>query len=173
MAKCLVCVDVYTVKAGDTLYSIAQNYDIPVSLLMKVNKIRNPYNLTIGTRLCIPGGAENLPENRPAAPGEGTMPLPTPSVPPMRPDNNMPGNKPAAPGEGTMPLPTPSVPPMHPDNNIPQQPVCRGTLHTIAAGDTLYMIAKKYRVNLDAVINANPGIDPYNLRIGMKICIPR
>ena len=155
MAKCLVCVDVYTVKAGDTLYSIAQNYDIPVSLLMKVNQIRNPYNMKIGTKLCIPGGAENLPENRP----------------PMRPGNNMPGNNmpggnmPAAPGEGTMPLPTPSVP--------PQQPTCRGTMHTIAAGDTLYMIAKKYRVNLDAIINANPGIDPYNLRIGMKICIPR
>ena len=190
MAKCLVCVDVYTVKAGDTLYSIAQNYDIPVSLLMKVNQIRNPYNMKIGTKLCIPGGAENLPENRPpmrpgnnmpgnnmpggnmpAAPGEGTMPLPTPSVPPMRPEHNMPGNNmpggnmPAAPGEGTMPLPTPSVP--------PQQPTCRGTMHTIAAGDTLYMIAKKYRVNLDAIINANPGIDPYNLRIGMKICIPR
>ena len=116
---------------------------------MKVNKIRNPYNLTIGIRLCIPGGAENLPENRPAAPGEGTMPLPTPSVPPMRPDNNMPGG------------------------NMPQQPACRGTMYTIVAGDTLYMIAKKHRVNLDAIINANPGIDPYNLRIGMKICIPR
>ena len=29
------------------------------SLLMKANKIRNPYNLRIGTELCIPGPAED------------------------------------------------------------------------------------------------------------------
>ena len=138
MAKCLVCIDVYTVEAGDTLYSIAGRYDIPVELLMKVNRIRNPYNLRIGRRLCIPG-----------MPGQGSSP----------------GNQPAAPGPGPVPLPTPDLP--------GESPVCRGTLHTVAAGDTLYMIAKKYRVALGAIIDANPGVDPYNLRIGMKICVPR
>ena len=54
MAKCLVCIDVYTVEAGDTLYSIARKYDIPVELLMKVNRIRNPYNLRIGMKICVP-----------------------------------------------------------------------------------------------------------------------
>lgn len=55
MKTSLVCIDVYTVSEGDTLYSIAEKYDLPVSLLMKVNCIDNPYNLQIGTRLCIPG----------------------------------------------------------------------------------------------------------------------
>ena len=32
---------------------------MPVELLMKANKIRNPYNLRIGTELCIPGPAED------------------------------------------------------------------------------------------------------------------
>ena len=61
MKNCLYCIDVYTVSEGDTLYSIAEKYELPVSLLMKVNGIENPYNLQIGTRLCIPGTADQLP----------------------------------------------------------------------------------------------------------------
>lgn len=67
MNNSLVCIDVYTVTAGDTLYTIADKYDLPVSLLMKVNYITNPYNLEIGTRLCIPGDESQLtkPEEKP------------------------------------------------------------------------------------------------------------
>lgn len=59
-----VCVDVYTVQAGDTLYTIAQNYEIPVSLLMRANRIINPYNLRIGLKLCIPGEMSMPPQCR-------------------------------------------------------------------------------------------------------------
>ncbi len=62
MDTSLVCIDVYTVNEGDTLYSIAEKYDLPVSLLMKVNCIDNPYNLQIGRRLCIPGTEAQLPK---------------------------------------------------------------------------------------------------------------
>ena len=67
MKNTLVCIDVYTVSSGDTLYSIAEKYDLPVSLLMKVNQIANPYNLQMGTRLCIPGDPSQLPA-QPAPP---------------------------------------------------------------------------------------------------------
>ena len=63
MNNILFCIDVYTVAEGDTLYSIAEKYDLPVSLLMKVNGIRDPYNLLVGTRLCIPGDVSQLPES--------------------------------------------------------------------------------------------------------------
>jgi LysM repeat protein len=62
MNTSLVCIDVYTINESDTLYSIAEKYDLPVSLLMKVNGIDNPYNLQIGTRLCIPGTEDQLPK---------------------------------------------------------------------------------------------------------------
>lgn len=118
MANAYVCVDVYTVKSGDTLYSISQRYDVPVGLLMRVNQINNPYNLRIGRKLCIPG--KYTPD-----PGEA------------------------------------------------DRPQCKGTLHTVQEGDTLYMIAKKHKVTLDALMDANPDIDPYNMTIGMELCIPR
>ena len=42
-----ICTDLYTVQAGDTLYSISQRYNVPVAILMQANRILNPYNLTI------------------------------------------------------------------------------------------------------------------------------
>lgn len=50
---------------------------------------------------------------------------------------------------------------------------CNGIMHTIVKGDTLYMIAKTYMVSLNAIMDANLDLDPYNLRIGMKVCIPK
>lgn len=64
MSQKLYCVDIYTVTEGDTLYSIGEKYDLPVSLLMKVNRIRDPYNLRVGAKLCIPGDSSKL--NKPA-----------------------------------------------------------------------------------------------------------
>ncbi len=116
MDTSLVCIDVYTVNEGDTLHSIAEKYDLPVSLLMRVNGIDNPYNLQIGLRLCIPGTEDQLP--------------------------------------------------------APAQQQSRGRTHRVAAGDTLYLIAKNYRIKLDDLMRANPQIDPYNLLIGTELNIP-
>lgn len=55
MANHYICTDVYTVRAGDTLLFLAQRYQVEVDLLMRANRVRNPYNLRIGTKLCIPG----------------------------------------------------------------------------------------------------------------------
>ena len=55
---------------------------------------------------------------------------------------------------------------------IPTSTACPGTMYTIVAGDTLYALARRYGTTVDAIIAANPGINPNNLRIGMQICIP-
>jgi LysM repeat protein len=76
-----------------------------------------------------------------------------------------------------MPGPAPTMPtipaPMQPTIPGPEEPqTCEGFMYTIRAGDTLYMLSRTYRVNLDTLMRANPNLDPYNLRIGMQICIP-
>lgn len=49
----------------------------------------------------------------------------------------------------------------------------RGTTpYTIKAGDTFYLIAKRYGISLDELLKANPGVDPDRLYIGQVICIP-
>lgn len=43
--------------------------------------------------------------------------------------------------------------------------------HTVKAGDSLYLIAKKHHMTLEEIIGMNPEVDPYNLSIGSEIVI--
>lgn len=44
--------------------------------------------------------------------------------------------------------------------------------YTIQPGDTLDSIANRLEVSVSRILGANPGIDPYNLRVGQTLCIP-
>lgn len=131
MRKECYCSAIHTVVAGDTLYSISQMHDVSVCDLMLANRIRNPYNLRIGMKLCIPSD---------------TPPAPPKPIPPQNP-----------------------MPPQNP----PMDATCKGTPYIVKKGDTLYLIARTYRIPLNALMAANPDIDPYNMYVGMEICIPR
>ena len=45
--------------------------------------------------------------------------------------------------------------------------------YSVAAGDTLSKIAKKFGTRVDSIEAENPGIDPARLRVGQKIRIPK
>lgn len=45
--------------------------------------------------------------------------------------------------------------------------------YSIAPGDTLAKIARKFAVKLDAIEAENPGLDPAKLKVGQKIRIPK
>lgn len=47
----------YKIKRGDTVCSIARKFNISIISILKVNKHRDPKQLTIGDTLCVP--AEN------------------------------------------------------------------------------------------------------------------
>ncbi len=53
-------------------------------------------------------------------------------------------------------------------NVVPGQ----GGTHTIASGDTLSNVAKRYNVTLKALEDANPGVDSTKLKPGQVITIP-
>ncbi|MBQ8185153.1 MAG: LysM peptidoglycan-binding domain-containing protein [Lachnospiraceae bacterium] len=50
---------------------------------------------------------------------------------------------------------------------------CRGFLHVVEDGDTLYWLSKRYEVPLSSILLANPYVNVYNLQKGDEICIPR
>lgn len=47
-----------------------------------------------------------------------------------------------------------------------------GRVHTVKDGDTAYSISRQYRVKLDALLSANPGLDPKRLKVGQTLNIP-
>lgn len=58
------------------------------------------------------------------------------------------------------------------NNDRRPNPVCRGYVHVVESGDTLYKLARKYDVKLFDIMRLNPYVNVYNLQIGDEICIP-
>lgn len=56
--------------------------------------------------------------------------------------------------------------------NENQIPCPGGFLYTILAGETFFSLARRYGIAVDALLAANPGVDPDQLRVGQRICIP-
>ncbi|PKM81095.1 MAG: peptidoglycan-binding protein [Firmicutes bacterium HGW-Firmicutes-14] len=55
---------------------------------------------------------------------------------------------------------------------ISEQPCPSGVFWIVEKGDTLFRISQQLGVPVNKLIEANPGINPRNLKIGSKICIP-
>lgn len=73
------------------------------------------------------------------------------------------------------PLMAPAMAPMArtPAQAAPAQaPSSVGFLHTVVPGDTLWALAQRYGLTVDAILQANPGVDPNNLQVGSVLRIP-
>ena len=44
-------------------------------------------------------------------------------------------------------------------------------VHTIQEGDSLYRLPKQYHTTVTDLILGNPGVNPYNLQIGMRLFV--
>ncbi len=44
--------------------------------------------------------------------------------------------------------------------------------YEIKQGDSLYSVSKRFHVNVEMILNANPMANLYNLQVGQIICIP-
>jgi tetratricopeptide (TPR) repeat protein len=67
------------------------------------------------------------------------------------------------------PIPTPASPP--PETRPPASPASART-YVVKAGDSAYSISRRTGVRLDALLAANPGLDPKRLRVGQTVVIP-
>jgi g-D-glutamyl-meso-diaminopimelate peptidase len=45
-------------------------------------------------------------------------------------------------------------------------------IYTVRQGDTVYNIAKRYYTSVNAILTANPGLDPASLQIGRQLVVP-
>lgn len=54
----------------------------------------------------------------------------------------------------------------------PKPPLAKSRTHTVAAGETPATIARKYGVNLNSLLTANPGLQPTHMHVGQVINLP-
>ncbi|WP_418791552.1 LysM peptidoglycan-binding domain-containing protein [Phosphitispora sp. TUW77] len=160
----------YVIKSGDTLYSLAIRYGTTVSAIVAVNPGIDPNNLMIGQVICIPqqAGPPPCPGGKyyTIQPGDTLYQISrffNVSVddilmanPGLDPDNLMIGQVICIPGVAP-----------------PAQCPAGTTPYIIQAGDTYYSLAIRFNTTVAAIIAANPGVDPNNLMIGQRICIPQ
>lgn len=70
----------YTVKRGDTLFSLARRFRTTVDALARVNRIANPNRIFVGQRLQLPAGSALPPPAGPPRPAP-RPPAPRPPAP--------------------------------------------------------------------------------------------
>jgi LysM repeat protein len=71
-----------------------------------------------------------------------------------------------------VPLPAPTAITIAPAAATPKPPTAKPRTHTVAARETLAAIARKYGLNLNALLAANHGLNPKKLRVGQIINLP-
>lgn len=51
-------------------------------------------------------------------------------------------------------------------------PCPSGVYWVVEKDDTLWSISQQLKVSIESILKSNPSIEPDNLRIGQRICIP-
>jgi LysM repeat protein len=94
------------------------------------------------------------------------------SQPPALPDLSAAPTTNATPSQ---PGPGVSTPPKNLAENRPAHPATAKAAprtHTVVAGETAIRIARRYGISLDALLAANPGLEPRRMRVGQVLNIP-
>ena len=161
----------YTVQPGDTMFTIAQRFGVSLDALIAANpQIPDPSEIRPGQIVCVPQASVTCPPNTFAytvQPGDTMFSIAqrfgvsldaliaaNPQIP--NPNQIIPGQ--------TVCVPTTPSPGPCPPNTF---------AYTVQPGDTMFLIAQRFGVNLDALIAANPQIpNPNQIRPGQIVCVP-
>ena len=185
-------------RKGDTLARFAKRHGVTVADLREANRLRPNAKLRAGQLLVVPGRFE-APRTPPAELAEAAdapvLPemergeiraLPTPSAAVVDAASlgaDLPGiavtSLPSAPLPAVVEIPrdgfeTEHVAP-HPSENRASartKPAARRTKHTVRRGETLFRIASRYGVSVDALRRANRIGRGHVIRPGQRLAVP-
>ncbi|MFQ5855701.1 MAG: LysM peptidoglycan-binding domain-containing protein [Anaerolineae bacterium] len=165
---------VYTVKAGDTLFSIARQFGTTVSDIAQANGITNVNQIFAGQKLVIPN-CEPGPEPPPGEcftyvvkPGDTLYSLARrfgTTVSDIALRNNIVNPSLIFVGQKLTICPKGAIPPA-------PQPPAQCMFYTVQRGDTLFSVALRYDSTVQAIAQANNIANPNLIFVGQKLCIP-
>ncbi len=170
----------HTVRSGETPYTIAKKYGVSLDDLLRANGVRDARRIQVGRALVIPRGSTKVAANATRS-GSTTR---THTVTSGQILADIAGRY----GVSTAELlrangirdarrlqvgQTLVVPAAGKRSAAPQQAKRSTTVHTVRAGDTLYSIARRYRVTVSALTSYNGIRDGRSIRVGQKLRIPQ
>lgn len=156
----------YTIKPGDTLYKIAIKYNTTVPMLLFFNPFINPYNLMIGSVICVPKQEVKCPNGKFHTVKEGDTLFTIANM------HNISYNalKKANPSidfdnlQVGMQICTPPY--------KPSKPCPNNRTYIIKSGETISSIAEKFVVSATDMLKLNPEMAPGEFVEGRLICLP-
>ncbi|MBI3960075.1 MAG: LysM peptidoglycan-binding domain-containing protein [Chloroflexi bacterium] len=170
----------YTVKEGDTLFSIALQFEISPNEIVAANTLADPNNVFVGQELLIPG---YQPAGSTSA-GGGTSTSPdAPAIHVVQAgevlsviaekygitlDELVAANRITNPN-----LVSPGTELVIPGLTAAELEAANQIIHVVQAGEGLYSIAARYGVSADAIIEANRITNPNLIRVGDRLIIPQ
>jgi len=148
--------DFHMVKKDDTMYQLSQKYGIKLKHLYKRNRMEQGTEPAAGQRIYLRKKAKNTPKLRPKGAPITAPPRPTRPNPETKPPTN----------EETRPSPPPPVRPEPAPSPSPSTET--GKVHIVKTGDTLYGIARKYNITVEALKQLN-GLTSNIIKIGQRL----
>ena len=144
--------ELYQVKSGDTLYSIANKYGISLNELKTINNL-NDNNLSIGQLLKVPSGLSSV-NSYVVEKGDTLYSIAKKfdiSINKLKEYNNLTSNL----------------------LNVGQKifiPIGEDTTYVVKSGDTLYKIAREFNITVDEIKRLN-NLSNNNLSIGQILIV--
>lgn len=145
----------YTVKSGDVLINIANQFNVTVEQIQDANNLNGDI-IHVGDKLLIP---QPTPTPKPGAIAENTAAPPTPT------------------GTATVPASAFNTPTLLPTSNLTTAqgttptPTAGVVVYYIQSGDNLGTISKAFSTTVDAIMSVNKMTNTI-LRVGQAITIP-
>ena len=176
----------HTVAKGDSLWTIARKNGVSVKELTAANNLRSDSTLKLGQKLVIPGKVPAATANGTSAAAStnasytvrsgdtiaqiarrsGTTAGAIKALNGLSTDNLKVGQTLVLPGASTAGA-TPAA-----LSNAPVAASSSASVHTIKAGETLSVIARKYGVKVGELAAANNIADPTKIRVGQELKVP-
>ena len=163
-----------TVRSGETLSDIAARYDVSVASLMRLNGIKDPDHVEIGSRLKVPGHAASAtagPGRHRGSEGETLGEIAVRYQISSRDLIALNGLRNADHVElgETLKLPANAVLPVAKPKNEPIKVVPGASQHTVGQGQTLSQIARAYNLPMTSLVSFNQLDNPDQVTVGMRL----
>ena len=163
-----------TVRSGETLSDIAARYDVSLDSLMRLNGIKDPDHVEIGSRLKVPGQAAAAtagPGRHRVSEGETLGEIAVKYQVSSRDLIALNGLRNADHVElgETLKLPKNAVLPAAKPKQAPINVVPGASHHTVGQGQTLSQIARAYKLPMTSLVSFNQLENPDQVTVGMRL----